>query len=171
MTCVVGLSHKGKLYLGADCLGSTSHGDKLRRIDKKVFRNNDILIGISGSFRVRDLLMYADIPKIEYPLDKYMRTTFVNFIRQLFEKVDGDFSLIIGIEGKLYTVYSDYQVEESRFPFMSIGSGCQTALGTLYSLHKMKSKLHPKKKIKLALDAAAEFTTTVSAPHVFLESK
>jgi ATP-dependent protease HslVU (ClpYQ) peptidase subunit len=179
LTCIVGIKENDKIYIAGDCLGSTRRGDRLRRIDRKVFKNGDIMIGVCGSYRARDLLMYTQFPEIAEDLDKYMRTHFVETLRKTFAKggyqeqksaVETHASdFLVGIKGKIFAVYGDYQVEESRFPFSSVGHGAPVAMGALHTLHNLKCDLTAREKLRMALDAAAEFDTTVSAPYHFIE--
>lgn len=52
MTCIVGLEHNGRVYIGADSAG-VSGWDLTVRADKKVFRNGSFLFGFTDSFRMR----------------------------------------------------------------------------------------------------------------------
>jgi ATP-dependent protease HslVU (ClpYQ) peptidase subunit len=179
MTCIVGLLKDNRIWVGGDSAASTNYLIQ-QRADEKVFINNNCIIGVSGSPRMGQLLRYAFIPPklhSEDNLMSYMVNDFINGIRDTFknagflEKVNeveslGNSYFIVGIKNKLFTIFSDYQIAEHSLPFVSIGSGQEYALGSLFSIIELE--VSPEEKIKKALDAANAFNPFVKSPYIIL---
>ena len=60
----------------------------------------------------------------------------------------------------------DFHIAENIINYMAEGSGGSFALG---SLHTTKNQKNPKMRLKLALEAAAEFTMTVRPPFTYIQ--
>ena len=75
MTCIIGYNDKenDKLFMIGDSLG-VGGLDVVLRDDPKVFHNGDFLIGYTTSFRMGQLLRFADFPtqKLEQDTYEYM---------------------------------------------------------------------------------------------------
>ncbi len=171
MTCIAGLLDKGKVYIGADSAGVS--GFSLRvRADQKVFVKDDFIMGFTTSFRMGQLLRYnlqvSPCPK-SLDIFEYMVTSFVEAVRKCFkgggfaEKKDeaekaGTF--LVGYQGRLFCVESDYQIVENLLPFTAIGCGDDIALGALFA----NEHLEPEKRILQALEAAEQFSSGVRRP-------
>jgi ATP-dependent protease HslVU (ClpYQ) peptidase subunit len=188
MTCIVGLIHDGKVWIGGDS-GSFSGYDVSIHPQGKVFKVGEFLMGGSGSTRMCQLLRYAFEPpaidsykndgKTETPpdLQKYMVTTFVHTLRQCFkdaghaEVKDGHEEaygyFLVGVRGRLFIVWSDYCVTEDDKPYAAIGCGSGYALG---SLHGTDGKA-PRIRVEKALKAAEAFSAGVRGPFTVLELK
>lgn len=183
MTCIVGLIQDGVTYIGGDSLGSNSFS-KVVRQDKKVFKLKDTsnaIIGYTSSFRMGQLLMYAeglidkrDEPNINH---EYLVTKFVPNVIDLFEK--GGYSrnnsgeksgghFLIGYKNKLYKIESDYQVGESFDNYEATGCGEYFALGSLHATEN--TDISPEGRIRLALQAASKFSTGVAPPYYIVNT-
>lgn len=183
MTCVVGLVHEGIVYIGADSLGSNGYTKTVRR-DRKVFKLKDTpnaIIGYTDSFRMGQLLMYADglIDKRDEPEinHEYLVTKFIPNVIKLFEQngygksEDGEKyggTFLIGYKNKLYKVENDYQVGEPFNGFDACGSGEAFALGSLYTSEGIG--LSPEERIISALRSASEFGTGVQPPFYIINT-
>lgn len=184
MTCIVGLVDNGVVYIGADSLGSNGYTKTVRN-DRKVFKlknGDNSILGFTTSFRMGQLLMYADnlIDKKD-TLNinhEYLVTKFVPNVIKLFEsngygrnndgeKYGGTF--LIGHKDRLYKIESDYQVEEAYYNFNACGSGEDFALGSLYST--INSNLSPEQRVIYALKASSEFSTGVQPPFYIMNTK
>ena len=170
MTCIVGIVDRGKVYIGADSLGSNGFTKEVRR-EHKVFENGEFLIGGTSSFRMLNLLKWKFNPpslKDGDDLHKFMCTDFVDAVRCLF--VDNGYSIgtedwnsgvfLVGIRGRLFKVESDYQVAE--YEYIACGSGEYHALGCMYN-DKRKDK---KAVLERALECAESFVTSVQRPFI-----
>ena len=176
MTCIIGFKIDGHVYMGADSAGVGGQ-NLTHRKDSKLFKNGDFLMGCTSSFRMIQLLKYSFIPPERHAdedIEKYMCTKFVDGIRECFknggfakkkdeEESGGEF--LIGYQGRLFRIESDYQVEESLDNFNACGCGEDFALGAMSILEKMDIK--PEDKIRKALESAEYFSTSVSSPFLF----
>ena len=176
MTCIVALKHNGKVYFGADSLAS-SNGFAVVRNDKKIFKIKDFLFGFTTSYRMGQLIQHKFNPPEhlnEIDTFEYLTTIFIDKIREVLK--DGGFAsknneveaggqFLVGYKGRIFNIYSDYQVSESKHDFDACGSGVELALGSLYSTENRS----PFDRINLALFAAQEFGTYVRGPFHYLE--
>lgn len=171
MTCIVGLIKNDIVYIGGDSAGASGYSLTVRK-DRKVFRNGNTLIGGTTSFRMLQLLQYAfEQPKYnsETSLEKYMATSFVDAVRQCLK--DGGYAqkeneqesagqFLIGFQGRLFRIDSDYQVLETVDGYDAIGCGGEIALGTLYATPDMA----PEQRLELALHASERHNIGVRGP-------
>lgn len=192
MTCIVGIRSKGLVVMGADsAVSNNSHTEP--RLDPKLFEMKvpfyeniesrklfyeKMIIGSTGSVRMSQILQTSiGFPPEEIKQDfdpyKWMITSFIEEVRsklkeygystiQNNEESGGTF--MVGFYGRLYVVYSDYQVGESARSFAAIGSGDQYALGSLYTTESMD--MPHERRLLLALKAS-EQNPFVSPPYTF----
>ena len=185
MTCIVAITDKKSIWMGADTMIS-SPGIKLplRNVPKIFDREVEIigkepvrmLIGGCGHYKMIHILHYHLHPPAidsDQTVDIWLGTTFTQHIRQIFKdhafmkEDDGaehipEGSLLVGMCGELRIFNDDLSSYEIDIPYASIGSGESYAFGSLYSTRKLE--MTPKKRIKEALNAAAHFDPLVSAP-------
>lgn len=176
MTCIVALKHKGKVYMGGDSAGVAGLSVSTRLDHKVHIIGKTILMGFTSSFRMGQLLAYSlKIPTHPKNMstEKYLSTIFIDEIRRCLS--DGGFSkningsesggvFLIGYKGRIFNIFSDYQVAENIHPYSAVGCGSDLALGSLYSTNKL---LAPNLRLKKALEAASEFSGGVRAPFIF----
>jgi 20S proteasome alpha/beta subunit len=176
MTCIVGYVEKdGAVYMAADSAASDGESVCIRK-DTKLFILRDILVGFSGSYRVGQILRYAnDIPRQQKYQDdhEFLCTSFVDFLIETLEdsralQTDngtaslGETNLLVGYKGTLYHIDADAQVGMDDLPYCSIGSGHQYATGAMYALEGYR--MSPKKRLEKAIMAAADNSTGVLPP-------
>jgi len=175
MTCVVGLVDKGAVYIGGDSAG-VSGWDLTVRADAKVFRNKDVLMGFTSSFRMGQLLRYAFVPPTHHPdieIDRYMVTVFVDAVRACLkaggyarkdseEESGGTF--LVGYRGHLFEIERDYQVGEMHDGYGAVGCGAQIAHGALYALSTAARNIDPRGRVRCALEAAERHSAGVRGP-------
>jgi ATP-dependent protease HslVU (ClpYQ) peptidase subunit len=183
MTAIVGLVQDGTVYIGGDSAGSD--GWRLTvRADSKVFRNGRFLFGFTTSFRMGQLIRYAlKPPRLrgavgDGKLDEFMATIFIDAIRDCLkvggwakkehEREEGG-TFLVGVAGRLFTVHDDYQVAQAADSFAAVGGGEDIALGALYAT--AHTKLSPRRRVKVALQAAERFSPAVRGPFVCLALK
>lgn len=179
MTCIVAIAEGGTVYMGGDSAG-VSHLSLEIRKNPKVFKNKDFVIGYTTSFRMGQLLQYAFTPPKRHPdedLFEYMVTSFVDGVRETLKKggfaskedeVERGGNFIVGIEGRIFQIESDYQVSEIRDNFASCGCGYEIALGALYATEGEDQR--PKDRLRVALEAAEHFSAGVRGPFSFIET-
>jgi ATP-dependent protease HslVU (ClpYQ) peptidase subunit len=171
MTCVIGLVHGPRVYIGVD---SSSVQGWTRRTSnlRKVFRRGPLLIGYTTSFRMGQLLEHQlQVPE-QPPAqtdEAFMVTTFVEQVRTLlkergFSKIESNAEtggqFLVGYRGRLYSIQTDFQVGEMSEGLDAIGSGAEFALGAMAAM----PRLPPLKRIQRALQIAAHFNMGVCPP-------
>lgn len=178
MTCIVGLEHKGKVYIGGDSAGVAGYNITIRA-DQKVFSNGPTLMGFTSSFRMGQLLQYdLKIPKHKKSQTdmEYLVVSFVTEVRECFKNggvlekhnnVESCGIWLLGYNSKLYEISSDFQVGRSTNGYQATGSGQHVALGSLYATKEMKL---PVQRILLALEAASFHNAGVAAPFLVLNN-
>lgn len=180
MTCIIGLKHKGKVYIGGDSAGVAGLSVDIRS-DTKVFKRGLFIMGFTSSFRMGQLLMCAlQVPKQKKSQKDYdfMVTTFIDAVRKCLK--DGGFattqneqeiggSFIVGYKNKLYYVDGDYQVGVPSMQYTAIGCGSDLALGAMHVLSTVSNK-KPGSMIRSALEAAVEFNGGVRPPFTIIDN-
>jgi ATP-dependent protease HslVU (ClpYQ) peptidase subunit len=184
MTCIVAIAQNGTVYMGSDHAASDDKtGWIVSRKEPKCFKVGQYGIAFTDSFRMGQILQYSWTPpkytptKTNSGLDKFMRTKFIDSVKQAFKdngygsigsssEEDTGGIFIIGVEGRLFTMDEDFHVGEAVVNYMAEGSGGQIALG---ALHATKNQKNPKLRLKAALEAATEFNMSVAAPYTYIQ--
>lgn len=173
MTCVVALRHENKIYVGCDSAGVGGYS-RSNRLDPKIYRVSEMLIGFTTSFRMGQLLGYSLTPPRHHSdvaVENYMATAFINAVRDCLkaggwaekekeQERGGNF--LVAFKGRIFEVQSDYQVAENAEPYNAVGCGVDLALGSFHTSHRWSQS--PKERIELALEAAAAFSAGVYPP-------
>jgi hypothetical protein len=183
MTCIVAIAQNGTVYMGSDHAASDDKsGWILSRKEPKVFKVGQYGIAFTDSFRMGQILQYNWVPpkytptKTNSGLDKFMRTKFVDSVKQAFKdngygtiggsEEDTGGIFIVGVEGRIFTIDEDFHVGENMVNYMAEGSGGMFALG---ALHATKHQKNPKMRLKAALEASAEFSMSVAPPFTYIQ--
>jgi ATP-dependent protease HslVU (ClpYQ) peptidase subunit len=187
MTCIVAIVDGNKVFMGGDAAASDDKSGLIfQRIDPKVFKIGQFGIGFVDSFRMGQILQYNWTPPKYAPtkgnknLDKFMRTKFVDSIKECFREhgygnfgsstEEGDqggvFLISVQGTGRIFTMDSDFHIGEVDVPYMAEGSGQDLALGSLFSTGTVKT---PRKRVRMALEAAAKFNMSVRGPFTIIE--
>ena len=184
MTCIVAIAQGGVVYMASDHAASDDKtGWILSRKEPKCFKIGQYAIAFTDSFRMGQILQYSWTPpkytptKTNSGLDKFMRTKFIDSVKQAFKdngygsigsssEEDTGGIFIVGIEGRIFTIDEDFHVGENVVNYMAEGSGGQIALGALYAT---KNQKNPRVRIKAALEAAAEFNMSVAPPFTYIQ--
>jgi len=183
MTCIVAIAQNGTVYMGSDHAASDDKsGWIMARKESKCFKVGQYGIAFTDSFRMGQILQYSWVPpkytptKTNSGLDKFMRTKFIDSIKAAFkdngfgdiggtdEDTGGIF--IVALEGRIFVVDEDFHVGENIVNYMAEGSGGMFALG---ALHATKNQKNPKMRLKLALEAASEFSMSVTPPFTYIQ--
>ncbi len=177
MTCIIGFSNHGTVYMGADSAGIDGYDLRIRQ-DKKVFKKGRMIFGFTSSFRMGQIIQQ----KLSIPLqgDKsdfdYMCSDFIDALRSElktggFSKVEDNVEIggtfLVGFRGEIYKIYSDFQVAQVIDSFDACGCGEQYALGAMAVLVQ-NNNLSPEEKIEQALRIAERFSNGVRAPFYIL---
>src|SRR5438105_2658717 len=147
MTAIVGLVDSGIVYIGGDSAGASGWSLTVRA-DAKVFFNAGYLFGFTTSYRMGQLIRYAlQPPEPARDLERFMATTFIDAIRTCLKeggwaKKDNDReeggTFLVGVRGRLFTVYDDYQVAEAAagvvgWSAMSVATGPVSGGGAAFA--------------------------------------
>lgn len=189
MTCIVGFLDKENdtVWIGGDSLASNGYSKNVCN-NLKVFHhylNKSIIIGSTTTFRHIDLLQYSEnlFPELDFYKKKeidreYMIKTFVPNLINLFqnnvyssnnEHKGGNF--IIGIKNKLFEIQPDYSVLEPTTGYISVGSGEDFALGSLYVTTHEHKNWTPERHIEMALKSAEFNSCGVQRPFRIINTK
>ena len=186
MTCIVGLENKGKVYIGGDSAAVANSNLQLINFPKVFIREN-LIIGYTWSFRMGQIIQYTDK---DYPVqseysspESYLIKAFVPFLQEILK--DGGWlrekdsrqeggQFLIGIQGVLFEIDSDFAVLRMKDGYNAIGSGSYYALSVMYVLKKKINQyseiVEPSAyMIELALESTSYFCNSVSAPFVIKE--
>jgi ATP-dependent protease HslVU (ClpYQ) peptidase subunit len=179
VTCIVGVQTPAGVVIGGDSAG-LSGWVRTHRADPKVFANGSYLVGFTTSYRMGQVIRYADLPK---PLDRcgdelerFLTTEFVDGVRAALkdagwakkdnEREDAG-TFLLGVNGRLFKVSDDYQVGWTRDGYDACGSGWEVALGALHATRTSR----PATRVRKALEAAAHHSGSVHGPFTVLSEQ
>ena len=188
MTCIVGyIDELGeKIIIGSD--SAMTAGGTLRKAKKpKVFikvdesEEHEFIFGVSGDFRIMDLLRYKfDIPikSDNITTEKYIHTEFIDALidctkGNLYSTNDKgqenfDSHIMVGTDtGNLFVIEGNFQIIQVTDSYAAIGSGRDFALGSLHTTKHLY--FTPEERVHKAIEAACEYSTTVEQP-IIIES-
>lgn len=178
MTCIVGLEAGGRVWIGGDSAGS-DYASIAVRADTKVFTVGPYALGFTSSFRMGQLLRYqlqVGAPD-GWDVDRFMATTFIDAVRACLadggwikkqESREAGGTFLVGVQGRLYEVYDDFQVARSARGYAAVGSGSLAGLGSLHTTGQ--SEAEPSARLLLALQAAGDLTCYVRPPFTIVEA-
>ena len=166
MTCIVGISHNGNVYIGGE-RGASDGSTILPLTTPKVRKNNDYLIGYAGSQGIGQIPFMISLPPIGKNIEKTLRTEFVSTLKNSIDECgnashleDNTTDWLIGVQGRLFEISSeDWSVCE--FESTAIGSGSNIAMGSLHTTRTWKDQ---EKRIRYALQAAVDISPTCLDP-------
>jgi len=181
MTCIVGIQHKGKIWMGGDSASVDSSYNITQVPNPKVFIRGDYIMGYTTSWRMGQILNYCgklpmppSKPETSDSLDKFMVTEFIPKIRKIFEKEGfvpehetaktGAGSFLVGTRGHLYTIHSDWQCMRSNRGWDAVGCGEQFALGSLFATNANAIEWRAESRVREALKAATYLSAGVMEP-------
>lgn len=178
MTAIAGIVQDGVVYIAGDSAGVS--GTSLTvRADPKVFRRGGWVFGFTSSFRMGQLIRYKmKLPEVHGDnMRMLMCTEFVDALRTCLgdggwaskenERESGG-NFLAGVNGRLFEIYSDFQVAERIIPFTATGCGQDLMLGSLHATQD--SGMHPEMRLQKALEAAAAFSAAVCPPFAYVST-
>lgn len=174
MTCIIGLEHNSKVYIGGDSAAINNVAIYETNI-RKVFQAGPFLFGWTQSFRMGQILQYhlrVEKQTTEQDDMQYMVVTFIEAVHDCLkeyrfdkDKEDDGPVFLVGYNGHLYTIYQDYQVQHFARGINAVGSGTEFALGAMSAYKDMP----PVKRIKRALNIAGQWSESVCGPYYVKE--
>lgn len=173
MTCIVGIKHEEKVYIGGDSLGSAGYS-KTVRSDEKVFKKSDMIFGFTSSYRMGNIIRYClsipqrpeDIDDMTYLVAHFIPALICSFssngyLQKKNEQHSGG-TFLLGYRKELYKIDTDFQVGKSVLNYDACGCGEDYAKGALHVANLYQYT--PEQKIELALKAAEEHSGGVGGP-------
>lgn len=173
MTCIVGIKKGDKIFMGADSLGSNSVS-KTVRVDQKIFLNKGMLFGFTSSFRMGQILQYSFTPPdvvegmndMQYLVNKFIPSLIECYGKHSWLKKKEDVVaggvFLLGFNGGLYKIESDFQVGINAENYNACGCGENYALGSLFTTETLN--ITPEERINSAIAAASLYSTGVGGP-------
>lgn len=174
MTCIVGVAHKGKVYLGGDSASVSGLDVSVTRL-KKVFHNGPFIIGYTSSFRMGQILEHSFKPPKQgprEPLMRFMVDKFANAARKCFKlqgfakrfnDAESGGCFLIGYKGNLFRMDNDFQVNQNDADFDAVGCGDFYAMGNLTATEEWIPN-NPQDRVLKALAAAERWSGGVLGP-------
>lgn len=169
MTCCAGIvADDGRVFIGADSVAGGGTSIELRA-DAKVFWNRGYLVAFTTSFRMGQLIQFANLPAPEGDPFKFMVTKFVPEVRRalgeggfrrITDEVETGGTFLVGWPGELFVIQDDFQVAQPRAGFTAIGCGADLALGALGATEGQPAA----RRIVSALTQAERFSGFVRRP-------
>lgn len=174
MTCIIGLEENGKAYIGAD--SAAASGWEVRSsLTPKIFQRGPFVIAYTTSFRMGQILHYqVELPEAANYDEEYMVNVFIEACRVKFKelgftKIESNReeagTFLVGVQGKVYQIYDDFQVQRFRDGLCAGGCGREYALGAM----RAAQNVPPWERIKLALIVASEFCKGMESPYTVME--
>jgi len=167
MTILVGLTHRGKVYMGAD--RSMSDNNFISALARPKIRKSGLfLIGFSGSLGTGQLSTYANYPSINTTnLEAWMRIEFCGALQKAAEEFkidinndDNGADLLVGVSGRLFEISTmDWSVGE--YSVTATGSGYPYAMG---SLHTSRFTDDPAWRVREAVSASIKYSPSCVGP-------
>jgi len=178
MTCIIGIANNGKITMGADSASVSGYNGRVTNLSK-VFIVDKFIVGYTDSFRMGQILEHHLSVRPQNDKDdksdcNYMVRVFIEEVREVlkvygFAEIDNNVeeggTFLVGYSGKLYTVYSDFQINEYVDEYSSIGCGREYALGAMAAY----KNLHPKERVQKSLEVAGHFSVGVMPPYIIKE--
>lgn len=184
MTCIAAVAAAdGSVVMGGDSAAIDTYDLSMAAgAEAKVWSAGPLIFGACGSFRVSQLLRWhLNVPFPEEDLDPlaYLTGPLVNAMRDTLTaggalttwQEDNTEALtesgfLIGFAGRVFELYSDFGVGELRHGYAAVGCGGAIALGVLAATERLD--VGPRRRVKLALDAAERHSAGVRGPMTIL---
>lgn len=182
MTVIAGLIATDKsIIMGGDSAG-VSDFDMLSVAEPKVFANGPFLIGFTSSFRMGDILRYADLPIFREDEHgsphRFMVKNFIPVVRTLFKdagymQVENQHeqggTFLVGFHASLFGVWSGFEVLSSRDGMLAVGCGGRVALGAMIAM-EASGMDRDETLVEVALKASLRATSAVRGPFVIIRN-
>jgi ATP-dependent protease HslVU (ClpYQ) peptidase subunit len=186
MTVITAIVDGNVCLFSADSGAFCDESVSLRKGSKLFFKTiegaGQCLLGFAGTFAICQWIKFLSFPtcpeEIE-TVEKYLVTILQPFLQKSIQRrwkknseearVDvSDYMLLLGIQGCLYTLYSNGDVERAEahdgmMCFASIGSGAECANSAMFSA-QMGSQLKSWEILDVGMKNAEKFTLHVRAP-------
>jgi hypothetical protein len=193
MTCTVAIIDGHAVVMASDSASTSDEGELVvRRSGCKVWTARsghgpvsahdhhtpcDLIVGFSGVFTyglwVRHAFNWpmrpAGMPSESWLVSRVQPALAAGIKARFGDKVGDDWTFLVGVRepgarARLFTLYSNGDVEEAAAPYAAIGLGAAPALGCLATLDATGSATPSWERLQQALDVAEMFHTSVRGP-------
>lgn len=163
MTCIVGIEHEGRVWIGGDIQG-TSDNYKMVHTQPKVFKKSGVVFGYTGSYRYGQLIEHSLDDFVVPDDDKLIYEWLVKFVVEGIVTIIGDYevepgSCLLGVKDQLWCLQQDYSVLRSTDGYCSEGAGQEYAAGAMKAL--LDGENDPKKVIRKTMEITHHFCPSV----------
>jgi len=157
MTCIAGWTDGENAVIGGDS-GAFDDNAAITTSNHKVWRAGDYLVGVSGSFRIMELVHDSGLGDAglirEFLLGQSERTGFPPTF---------DWGVLSVSTAGVWEIGHDFSIVKSSERYNAIGSGGLAALAAFHVLEQV-DELTPQSRVKLVMAAAAYHTPFVRKP-------
>ncbi|MCD0155828.1 hypothetical protein [Deinococcus sp. 6GRE01] len=177
MTVIAALAHDGQVFMASD---NVATGNRAYQVtNSKIHQNGPLLIGLSGSVVVSDIIEHGWTPPSRAhgeSAERFLAWTVSRSLRTLLREQahvstdrDGEYvnlNALIGYEGRLYYLSTEFSVLSLTAPFEAIGCGSDYAMGVLYAYSRMDgaARPSPEEQLTRAVEAACQFDVHCAPP-------
>ncbi len=141
MTIIAGLVSDNQVWMAADSYG-TDGSEVSRQVAPKIWRDGNILFGVSGLRRLSQTVQYCvEAPPLDGDVETWLVRQYVPALKAAVKEhggadKDGDLdgSILIGVNGGLYRIDGAYSVVTVALPYEAIGVGSPYVLGSLHTI-------------------------------------
>lgn len=157
MTLIAAWKDKNQVWMAGDS-GAFDGSSVIVSAEPKVWKTGDGLVGVSGSFRVMDLLRKSGIG------DPYkIRDFLLSKTSEPGFPEEPDWEVLVANKKGIFSIGSDFAVLKSTNNYGATGAAVDAALAALFVLERDKT-LVPKKRLELVVNAAITHTTNARPP-------
>ena len=138
MTCIVGISDNGSVYIGGD-RGASDGSSIVSLASPKIYIRDEWIFGYAGSMGIGQIMQIINIPMLKEDDDPFLvlRMDIVDAFKSMMDTQgisiteDNDTDILIGCRGRLFEFSpADWSVAEVSET--AIGSGGNFAMDILY---------------------------------------
>lgn len=180
MTVIVGLVGKKGVFIAGDSQTSTEWIKRNDAGSKTGTLMDTVVYGYCGSGRFGQLLEYhmehLDPPPLGMDEARWVVRDFIPYLRDVTEdhghlhvyhnvEEFGPSAFLLGVRGRLFCIESDFSVNEHVMPYEAVGSGAETAMGSMHGeLGDIRDPITDSKLVSIAeraIQAATNLTLYV----------
>jgi len=156
MTVIAAWKDKKQVWIAGDS-GAFDDSTVVISAEPKVWKTQGSLVGVSGSFRIMDLLRNSGISdphKIrDFLISKTSEAGFPN----------DEWSVLVATKAGIYEIGSDFAVVKSKENYGAVGAGAQAALSALFALEG-NITINSKVRMETVIKAVVNHTTHARPP-------
>jgi ATP-dependent protease HslVU (ClpYQ) peptidase subunit len=167
MTCIAAIKGaNGSIHMAGDRQASYSN-NALAMAEPKVMARNGFVYGVTGSHRTANILRhgFSEPPKLAgQEFMNYMVNSWIPAWVECLQKhgqkevihniSNQEAWLMIGHEGRLFIMASDFSMVEEVYPYAAIGCGGNLAKGALAVIESFQEDMPPSARLMAAIGTA-----------------